>query len=84
MFYNTCIFRTANGALQEVIDAINNLEQTAQHIQNNTHELFDVTVGGVTYTVADGSLTIDGTVICQSGFVVYDGVCGNYSICVAT
>jgi hypothetical protein len=66
----------ANGALQEVIDALNRLEQTAQYIQNNTHELFDVTIDGVTYTVADDSLNIDAGVTCNSGFAPYDGICG--------
>ncbi|XP_060566258.1 thyroglobulin-like [Ruditapes philippinarum] len=64
-----------NGALQEVIDALNRLEQTAQYIQNNTHELLNVTIDGVTYTVADDSLNIDAGVTCNSGFAAYDGIC---------
>jgi hypothetical protein len=52
------------------------LEQTAEYIQNNTNELFDVTADGVTYTVVDGSVTINAGVTCDSGFVDYDGICG--------
>jgi hypothetical protein len=70
------IFLTANGALQEVIDAINLLEQTAEYIQNNTNELFDVISDGVTYTVVDDSVTIDPGVTCDCGFVDYDSICG--------
>jgi hypothetical protein len=74
------LFKTGDGALKEAIDAINNLEETAQYIQNNTNKLFDVIVDDVTYTVKDGSLKFMAGVMCNEGFVPYGGFCGNTSI----
>ncbi|XP_053380160.1 sushi, von Willebrand factor type A, EGF and pentraxin domain-containing protein 1-like [Mercenaria mercenaria] len=78
------LLHTASGALKELIDAISFLELTAQYIQNNTNELFDVNVSGVTYTADVDSLTFGARVTCNSGFVPLDGICiacpsGTYS-----
>jgi hypothetical protein len=70
------LFQTANDFLQEVIDAVNSLEQTGRYIQNHTDELFDVTVNNTRYTIADENPIIYAGVSCTVGFVAIDGICG--------
>ncbi|XP_060607314.1 sushi, von Willebrand factor type A, EGF and pentraxin domain-containing protein 1-like isoform X2 [Ruditapes philippinarum] len=65
----------SNDFLQEVIDAVNSLEQTGRYIQNHTDELFDVTVNNTRYTIADENPIIYAGVSCTVGFVAIDGIC---------
>ncbi|KAL4218695.1 Sushi [Mactra antiquata] len=71
-------------SLQELVDSINSLELTAQHLENNTSDMFDTYVDGETYTVDESSLRNIGVVHCPDGQVSNQGVCvycpaGTYS-----
>ena len=81
--YNNCdnipslyiVFSVSPG-LQEIIDAINNLEATAVAINDSASTYFDVTTNGVTYTVDTNTVTFDGAATCNAGQVVTNGFCG--------
>ena len=72
----TVLFYTVSAGIQELIDAIVSLELTAADLMENASLYFNVESGGVTYTINDTSLTIDGIVDCPVGSVSDDGICG--------
>ena len=69
-------FYTVSAGLQELVDAIVSLELTAADLQANASSYFNVKSGGVTYTINDTSLTLEGIIDCPPGSVPDDGVCG--------
>ena len=65
-------------ALEELVYDIVSLELTAADLVANASSYFNVDSDGVTYTIDNTSLTIDGIVDCPAGSVSDDGVCGKY------
>ncbi|KAL4218704.1 calcium ion binding [Mactra antiquata] len=71
-------------SLQELIDSVNQLELTAQQLENYTSDIFDINVNGQSYTVDGSSPLTEGVVHCPNGQVSHAGACiycpaGTYS-----
>jgi len=66
---------TISPGLQEIIDALTNLDATAKSINASASTLFDVTTNGVTYSVDTDTVTFEGSASCSDGLVPTNDLC---------
>ena len=75
-----CLFIAVSASLQELIDAINILEEAASYINTSSSSIFDITLNGVTYSSDHSTLSLTANLTCPVGETAVDGVCGGYCI----
>ncbi|XP_033761325.1 sushi, von Willebrand factor type A, EGF and pentraxin domain-containing protein 1-like [Pecten maximus] len=61
--------------LQTYLNAITELEQTAQEINNSASDFFTVNVNNVTYNIDPSTLDFSAVITCPNGSIANDGAC---------